>query len=143
MRKFFGMAIFAVALIGSAPAAHAQSVQYTAALSAADEVPANDSKGKGSVIATYDPKTKELKWRVEYSGLTGDVTAAHFHGPAGPGANAPPVVPLSGSLQSPIDGKATLTDEQAKEFMEGKVYFNLHTEKNKGGEVRGQLMQML
>ena len=143
MRKFFGMAIFAVALIGAVPAAHAQSVQYTAALTGADEVPATDSKGKGSVIATYDPKTKELKWRVEYSGLTGDVTAAHFHGPAAPGANAPPIVPLPEPLKSPIDGKATLTDEQAKEFMDGKVYFNLHTEKNKGGEIRGQLMQML
>lgn len=143
MRKFLGIMICAVALIGAAPAAHAQSVQYTAALSSADEVPPNDSKGKGSVIATYDPTTKELKWRIEYSGLTGDVTAAHFHGPAAPGANAPPIVPLSGPLKSPIDGKATLTDEQAKEFMDGKVYFNLHTDKNKGGEVRGQLMQML
>jgi hypothetical protein len=143
MRKFIGIAVVTAALAIAASPAFAQSVQYTAALTGAGEVPATDSKGTGSVIATYDPKSKELKWRVEYAGLTGDVTAAHFHGPAEAGKTAPPVVPLSGSLKSPIEGKAALTDEQAKEFMEGKVYFNLHTAKNKDGELRGQLKQML
>lgn len=143
MRKIIGIAVVAAALVFGASPALAQAVQYTTALTGADEVPATDSKGTGSVVATYDPKSKELKWRIEYSGLTGDVTAAHFHGPGEPGKNAPPIVPLSGSLKSPIDGKATLTDEQAKMFMDGKVYFNLHTEKNKGGEVRGQLKQTL
>jgi hypothetical protein len=34
----------------------------------------------------------------------GKATAAHFHGPAAEGANAPPVVPIKGSLASPIKG---------------------------------------
>jgi len=143
MRSFIAIAILAATLAVSSMPAHAQAVQYTAALNGGDEVPATDSKGTGSVIATYDPATKELKWRIEYSGLTGDVTGAHFHGPAAKGTNAPPIVPLSAPFKSPIEGKATLTDEQAKAFADGKVYFNLHTEKNKGGEVRGQMMQLL
>ena len=32
-----------------------------------------------------------------------------------------------------------LTDEQAKDFVDGKVYFNIHTAANKGGEIRGQV----
>lgn len=143
MRKLIGVAVVTAALMAAASPAIAQAVQFTTALTGAEEVPANDSKATGSVLATYDPKSKELKWRVEYTGLTGDVTAAHFHGPGEPGKNAPPVVPLSGPMKSPIEGKATLTDEQAKEFMEGKIYFNLHTAKHKDGEIRGQMKQML
>jgi hypothetical protein len=143
MRRLIVQALMVIPLVASATPSLAQAAQYTTALTGAEEVPPNESKGKGSVAASYDPQTKELKWRVEYSGLTGDVTAAHFHGPAEPGKNAPPVVPLSGPMTSPIQGKATLTDEQAKELAEGKIYFNLHTAKHKDGEIRGQMKQTM
>jgi hypothetical protein len=42
---------------------------------------------------------------------------------------------------SPIDGTATLTPEQAKELVDGKWYFNLHTSANPGGEIRGQILK--
>ena len=76
-----------------------------------------------------------------YSGLSGAATAAHFHGPAAAGANAGPIVPISGSLASPITGNATLTDAQATDLAAGKLYFNIHTDANKGGEIRGQMMK--
>ena len=41
----------------------------------------------------------------------------------------------------PIDGMATLTPEQAKELVDGKWYFNLHTSANPGGEIRGQILK--
>ena len=117
----------------------AETVKMSAMLDGRQEVPPNDSSGTGMVEATFDTDTKMLDWTVEYSDLSGPATAAHFHGPAGPGENAPPMVPVSGELASPIKGSATLTDEQAAALTEGKVYFNLHTAAHKDGEIRGQL----
>ena len=37
------------------------------------------------------------------------------------------------------EGSATLTDAQAADLMAGKYYVNIHTEANKGGEIRGQV----
>jgi hypothetical protein len=71
--------------------------------------------------------------------LSGDATAAHFHGPATPGVNAGVTVPMKAPLTSPITGEATLTPEQAADLMAGKWYFNVHTAANPGGEIRGQL----
>ena len=65
--------------------------------------------------------------------------AAHFHGPAAPGRAAPIEVPLTGSLDSPIKGSATLTDAQAKDLTSGMMYFNIHTAAHKPGEIRGQM----
>ncbi len=134
----------AVALAGlmlGAPAAFAETMTFKGDLKASSEVPANDLAGTGTVTATYDTNTKALTYTAEYSGLTGNATAAHFHGPAAPGANAGVAVPVPAPLTSPIKGTATLTDAQAADLQGGRYYFNIHTEKNKGGEIRGQMMK--
>jgi len=64
---------------------------------------------------------------------------AHFHGPAEAGKNAPVDIPLK-TVTSPLDGSAVLNGAQAADLMAGKLYFNIHTDANKGGEVRGQVM---
>src|SRR6266404_1550161 len=117
-----------VALLALSPAAFAETQNYKAALTAASAVPPNDSKGSGSLTATY-------------SGLTGPAAAAHFHGPADAKTNAPIVVPVSGPMASPMKGEATLTDAQAADLQAGKWYFNIHTAAHKGGEIRGQVMK--
>src|SRR5207247_1826577 len=81
-----------------------------------NEVPAVESKGSGTLSATYDTASKSLNYTANYSGLTGDATAAHFHGPAVAGQNAGVVVPVTGSAASPIKGSATLTDAQAADL---------------------------
>jgi hypothetical protein len=48
------------------------------------------------------------------------------------------MVPVD-AAKSPFKGAASLTEEQMKAFADGKVYFNIHTPKNKGGEIRGEL----
>lgn len=108
-------------------------------LTAASEVPPNPSSGTGVVTTQLDKGTRVLTWTVTYSGLTGPVTAGHFHGPALPGSNAGVVVPFSGSMASPIQGSATLTEAQVVDLAAGKWYANLHTATNPGGEVRGQV----
>src|ERR1022692_3343317 len=129
------------AVMFAASASFAAVVNYTATLKGASEVPPGDSKGTGTVTATYDTASKKFTYTATYAGLTGAATAAHFHGPAAAGANAPPVVPVAATaLASPIKGEATLTDAQAADLAAGKWYFNVHTAANKGGEVRGQVM---
>jgi hypothetical protein len=119
----------------------AEMLNFKADLKASSEVPPNDSKGSGSVTATYDTANKKLSHKGSYSGLTGPATAAHFHGPAEPNNNAGVQIPVPADAiaKSPFGGEAMLTDAQASDLMAGKWYFNIHTAANKGGEIRGQV----
>ena len=110
----------------------------TNAMSSTQEVPPKSSAGTGTVKTTLDKDTRKLTWVVTYSGLSGPVTAGHFHGPATAGQNAGVVVPFT-STTSPIEGSATLTEAQMADLLAGKWYANLHTAANPGGEIRGQV----
>src|SRR5216684_2268968 len=133
---FAGFALSAAMLL--APAALAETISFKADLK---PLPPVESKGSGTLTATYDTASKSLNYTANYSGLTGDATAAHFHGPAAAGQNAGVVVPVTGSAASPIKGSATLTDAQAADLTAGRWYFNIHTAANKGGEIRGQVVK--
>ncbi|MDP4005128.1 CHRD domain-containing protein [Methylobacterium sp. NEAU K] len=122
----------------SAAWAAGSSMTYKATLDGGSEVPATQSKATGQVTATYDPATKRLSWNGTYSGLTGPVTAAHFHGPAKAGENAGVLVPVT-ATSSPFSGEATLDDSKAADLEAGKIYFNVHTAANPKGEIRGQV----
>jgi hypothetical protein len=139
-RSVLGALALAGALTLATPSM-AEMANFKADLKAASEVPPNDSKGSGSVTATYDTASKKLSYKGSYSGLTGPATAAHFHGPAEAGNNAGVQIPVSTDAiaKSPFEGEATLTDAQASDLMAGKWYFNIHTAANKGGEIRGQV----
>jgi len=134
-----GLAFSTAMVLGSA--ALAETVAFKAELKASNEVPPVESKGSGTLTATYDTGSKSLNYTANYSGLSGDATAAHFHGPAAAGQNAGVAVPVTGSAASPIKGSATLTDAQATDLMAGRWYFNIHTAANKGGEIRGQVVK--
>ena len=138
LRRAVGGAAIAVLLAFASPS-YAETVQFKAELKGSAEVPPNQTTGSGTVTATYDTSTKQLAWDGSYSGLTGPATAAHFHGPAEPGKNAGVAVPIAPAT-SPLHGSATLTDAQASDLMAGSWYVNIHTEANKGGELRGQLV---
>ena len=133
------VALTAVLTMAGLGAALADDVVYTAKLNGAAETPPNDSKGTGAVDAHFDTATKVLTWTVTYSGLTGPATMAHFHGPAPEGKAAGVMVPIKDALASPIKGSSSLTDEQAKALTDGMMYFNIHTDAHKPGELRGQL----
>ena len=105
-------------------------------LSGAEEVPPLNVPGSGSG-----------SFRVADDGtLTGSVTTkdvqgtmAHIHRGA-KGANGPVIVPLDkkGDTYSVPAGRK-LTAAQMEDLKAGRLYVNVHTARNKGGEVRGQL----
>ncbi|WP_414444457.1 CHRD domain-containing protein [Burkholderia sp. 22PA0106] len=120
--------------------AQAETLQVHADLAAATEVPPKQSDGHGMLMGSYDTDSKQLTWHVDYSDLTGPATMAHFHGPAPVGKNAGVVIPIATKdLPSPIEGHATLTPAQEADLLAGRWYFNVHTAKNPGGEIRGQV----
>ena len=126
---------------GLAFSASAAEINFHANMTGAQEVPPKDSKGTGEVRGAVDPATKEMHYTVTWQGLSGPATAAHFHGPADSGANAGVVVPIGGkNPTSPANGSAQLTEAQLKDLMAGKMYVNVHTAANPGGEIRGQVV---
>jgi hypothetical protein len=131
-------------LLSSAQPSQAAPMKFKADMNAASEVPPTTSSGKGTLTASYDPATKMLTWEGSFSGLTGPATAAHFHGPAETGKNAGVAIWISEKGQpftSPFKGSATLTDAQAGDLEKGMWYVNVHTDANKGGEIRGQVVK--
>jgi hypothetical protein len=120
----------------SAPAWMPGSGAMNVNLSGSEEVPPLTVPGSGSgTIRVAEDGT------ISGSVTTKDVegTMAHIHRGA-KGTNGPVIVPLEkkGDTYSVPAGRK-LTAEQLKDLKAGNLYVNVHTNRNKGGEVRGQL----
>jgi len=123
--------------------AHAEPILFKVPISGGQEVPPVFAASGGIADISYDPTTRVLTWTVAYTGLSGPATMAHFHGPAQPGKNAPVLIWLAKQglpLESPINGQATLTPDQARQFEAGEWYINIHTQAHPEGEIRGQVL---
>ena len=122
----------------------AQTFTFTAVLNSGQEPPpnTNNSKALGVAFVTFNTDTGELCFSISYEefNLTSEETVAHFHAPAPPGVNAAVLIPLPSG--SPKNGCVTqeLTEELRRDLFRGLWYVNVHTEKNPGGEIRGQLI---
>ncbi len=75
---------------------------------------------------------------VQTTGL--DATAAHVHQGA-VGQNGPVIVTLvkTGTDVWSVPVGTTLTDAQYQAYLAGQLYVNVHSDANKGGEIRAQL----
>jgi multidrug efflux pump subunit AcrA (membrane-fusion protein) len=123
-------------LAGMFVAASALAADVKVTLSGDQEVPAvkTDGKGSGTITVADDGS---VSGSVTTTGVKG--TMAHIHQGA-PGANGPVIIPFTkdgDTYKAPAGAK--LTPDQMKEFKAGNTYFNVHSDANKGGEVRGQL----
>lgn len=94
--------------------------------------------GTGSATITFDDVTNLLSWTVTWSGLSGTVTVAHFHGPALPTQNAGVQVGITAA--SPSVGNAVLSASQETDLLAGLWYLNIHSTTFPGGEIRGQVL---
>jgi hypothetical protein len=132
-----GIVALAFATCLAAPV-NAETVVFKAELKGVNEVPPNDAKGSGTVTLTLDTASKKLSWDGTMTGLTGNPTAAHFHGPAEAGKNAGVLVPIRNPGLK-FEGSAELTDAQISDLLAGRLYVNIHTAAFPGGELRGQV----
>jgi hypothetical protein len=138
LRSALLAAVFAAGFVSAASAA---MLQFHATMDGKSEVPPKQTAGSGEALATLDTTSKVLSYTLTFENLSGPAAAAHFHGPAKPGANAGVVVPIGGKdPTSPVHGTATLTDAQIKDLEAGMWYVNVHTGANPGGEIRGQVL---
>jgi hypothetical protein len=129
-------AVVALASCSSMPDWMPGSGAMAVKLSGAEEVPPLNVPGSGSG-----------SFRVASDGaITGSVTTkdvagtmAHIHRGA-KGQNGPIVVPLdkNGDTYTVPAGRK-LTPQQMDDLKAGNLYVNVHTNRNKGGEVRGQV----
>lgn len=114
------------------------------ALTGAQEVPAVNPSGSGTLDVSYDKSTKTLTYKATWTGMTDSVTMMHFHGPATRGANAGVLYPIhefTPGTAGTANGTVKLDEVKLKEadLLGGKWYYNIHTKTHPGGEIRGQV----
>jgi hypothetical protein len=106
-------------------------------LSGSQESPpvTTSGSGRGTITVAAD---KTVSGSVMTTGVAG--TMAHIH-QAAAGQNGPVIIPLTKTAENTwsVPAGAKLTDAQFEAFKAGNLYVNVHTDANKGGEVRGQL----
>jgi len=145
LKALAASAVAALALVGLALAApQKDTYNLTANLKARSEVPRPTGVPVGATglftgkaVELANDKAK-LTWRLTFAKLSGAAGAAHIH--AGKVGKAGPVmVALCGPCRSGQRGTATLTHAQFAKIEAGATYVNVHTAKNAGGEIRGQV----
>jgi hypothetical protein len=148
---FVAVALVLTASLGMAASGHT----FKAMLTGKDEVPAVMTKAKGEAVFKLSKDGKELTYTLKVKGID-KATAAHIH-TGKMGANGGVVVglfggPMKEGMFSGALAKGTITDKNLVGDLAGKTvadlvamiksgdaYVNVHTEKNKAGEIRGQL----
>lgn len=113
---------------------------FSTQLTGMNQVPSVATPATGHLDALLDKNTLLFRWKLSFKGLSGPATAGHFHGPAVIGANAGITLPFTGPINSPLEGRATLSPAQAAALQAGKWYVALHTAAHPTGEIRGQLI---
>lgn len=120
-------------------------LSFSVPLTGQKENPANASNAVGTLIGTFNNTTNALAFTLRFNGLSANVTAAHFHAPASPGANGPVTIGFAGFPTGVTSGfysnSYTLTSAQKANLLAGLMYVNVHTIVFPGGEIRSQLTE--
>jgi len=161
-------AIVLAVLPAGVGAAHEQ--HYVAALSGAAEFPPNGSPAAGFVVLTVNLDLAIMRVRADFTGLQGDVTAAHIHGGtdfplqglANPATQVPTFLGFpSGVSEGTYDHTFSLGEadtynpafihaaggtvgeaynDLVNSLDSATMYFNIHTTAYVEGEIRGFLL---
>ena len=133
------------------PAGDSGLEQFEAPLSGGSEVPPLAVPGTGT--ATFTVVGDALLFRLDVENME-EVRAAHIHGPAAVGVNAPVRVNLySPPAGTTFTGTGTVAQGAAPApragadfdsvlvlLRNGNAYVNVHTVANPGGKIRGQIV---
>ena len=114
-------------------------MSFKANLDTRQEVPKETGasiRASGNFSATLSGA--KLTWKLTFDHLTGAATAAHIHSGV-KGKAGPVIVALCGPCKSPVSGSAHVSAAVVKMLQSGNTYVNVHTAKNPGGEIRGQV----
>lgn len=115
----------------------AKATTFIALLNSGQEVPVGTSTAAGIAYMTFGSDDR-LCVSLTFGGLGSALAAAHVHGPAAPGVNAPVLFPLptsnpSNTCVGPLD------TDQKRNLRRGLLYLNVHSANLPGGEIRGQI----
>lgn len=131
------------AMTSNSGSAKTEVYSFKAKLTLGQEVPAPKG-GKTGAGGTFIARTvekgssKTFTWKLTFHGLTGPAVAAHVHfGKKGVAGGV--AIALCGPCKNGQTGKATITGKAEDAMETGKAYVNVHTAKNPGGEIRGQI----
>ncbi len=134
MRK--GLLVLAAITLGAAASpALAETLSFKADI---QPIAGTNSKASGALTAEYDTSSKKLTWHGTYKGIGTYAISAVLHGPdpGRPGA----VVKLR-NIDSPFEGTAIISDQQAGDLVAGKWFILIRTAASPTGELRGQLVR--
>lgn len=127
----------ALAAIGSTALAVNPVEWRVAYLSSLQENPPLTTAGMGCGYFVVDRVANTVTYRITVNDLTTAESAAHIHGPAGPGTNAGVAHTLpAGRVKT---GVWNYDESREADILAGKYYVNVHTTANPGGELRGQI----
>ncbi len=140
-----GIALCLVLMVVASADARRQAtaIGLIATMNAPSEVPAptgdvSAARGAFTATASQDGTGAGLDWSMTFGGLTGAATAAHIH-VAPRGQPGPVVVPLCAPCTSPASGTAAVDATVLAALQTGGAYVNVHTDRNRAGEIRGQV----
>jgi hypothetical protein len=131
----FAVGTSAICLAGIAITASGQEIRVV--LSGNQEIPpvATPATGIATITVAGD---RTLTGKATIAGMS--VTVAHIHEGAA-GGNGPIIVPLVMTADNvwSVPPGARLTEAQYESLKSGNLYFNVHSEAHRSGEIRGQI----
>ena len=140
---------------------NAYTSDHAVGLAGANEGPPTTTAATGNEVGggiTYDNVTNLLTFDFAYGSdfgfgdLEGDFTGVHLHAPgavnlAGSNANGPIIhnlaanhAPGTSDVTGRVTGSVTLSSSEETNLFNNEIYINIHSQKDPGGEIRGQLV---
>jgi hypothetical protein len=110
---------------------------FVAFLSGGQEVPAIKTKAEGAMALILNKKQDRLRFVLQHN--VAEATIAHLHAAAA-GESGPVAVALPNADRTSV-GTLRITGQQAQDLLAGRLYVNVHSKSNGGGEIRGQILR--
>jgi len=116
-----------------------QMVVRSAILTGAQQNPpvVTNASGSGGIIV--DPATMAITGGITFSGLTPTNAGHHIHQSSAADAVIIGLLLAADGVTATVPPGTTLTGPQYTALLAGELYFNVHTNANLGGEIRGQI----